>query len=160
MSIRCPRCGREYDVTVFQFGRNVKCACGEIVDALKPQEERIGGMGGGKMIDSYSFGSVTIDGKIYTSDVIIYPDRIDSDWWRKQGHSLCVEDIEEVLAEKPEVIIIGCGASGAMSIPWETRDWIESLGIELIAQNTSEAVATHNELCSKKKVITCLHLTC
>lgn len=31
MSIRCPRCGREFDVTLFQFGRRVRCPCGEIV---------------------------------------------------------------------------------------------------------------------------------
>jgi DNA-directed RNA polymerase subunit RPC12/RpoP len=31
MSIRCPRCGREYDVTLFQFGKRVKCPCGGIV---------------------------------------------------------------------------------------------------------------------------------
>lgn len=28
MAIVCPRCGREYDVTLFQFGRTVDCACG------------------------------------------------------------------------------------------------------------------------------------
>lgn len=31
MAIRCPRCAREYDVTLFQFGRTVDCACGERV---------------------------------------------------------------------------------------------------------------------------------
>jgi len=31
MSVRCPRCGREYDVTLFQFGKRVECACGGIV---------------------------------------------------------------------------------------------------------------------------------
>jgi len=28
MAIGCPRCGREYDVTLFQFERTVRCACG------------------------------------------------------------------------------------------------------------------------------------
>lgn len=31
MAIRCPGCGREYDVTLFQFGRTIRCACGERV---------------------------------------------------------------------------------------------------------------------------------
>ena len=31
MSIRCPHCGHEFDVTLFQFGRRVRCSCGEIV---------------------------------------------------------------------------------------------------------------------------------
>ena len=28
MAIRCPSCGRAYDVTRFQFGRTIRCACG------------------------------------------------------------------------------------------------------------------------------------
>src|SRR4028119_1259515 len=28
MAINCSRCGRQYDVTLFQFGRTINCACG------------------------------------------------------------------------------------------------------------------------------------
>jgi uncharacterized protein with PIN domain len=28
MAIQCPDCGREYDVTLFQFGRTLHCTCG------------------------------------------------------------------------------------------------------------------------------------
>ena len=38
MAIRCTRCGREYDVTLFQFGRTIHCTCGTRVDL----ESRIG----------------------------------------------------------------------------------------------------------------------
>ena len=31
MAISCPKCGRQYDVTLFQFGRTINCACGERV---------------------------------------------------------------------------------------------------------------------------------
>jgi dsDNA-specific endonuclease/ATPase MutS2 len=31
MAIECPRCGRPYDVTLFQFGAAVDCDCGERV---------------------------------------------------------------------------------------------------------------------------------
>ena len=32
MAVSCPRCGRQYDVTLFQFGRSVDCDCGECVE--------------------------------------------------------------------------------------------------------------------------------
>lgn len=32
MAIRCPKCGHEYDVTLFQFGKKVKCDCGTEID--------------------------------------------------------------------------------------------------------------------------------
>ena len=44
-------------------------------------------------IDSYSFGQIVIDARAYASDVIIYSDRVDAAWWRKEGHRLHPEDI-------------------------------------------------------------------
>ncbi len=35
MSIQCPKCGREYDVTLFQFGRTIHCTCGARVGLEK-----------------------------------------------------------------------------------------------------------------------------
>jgi len=29
MAIRCPHCGQEYDVALFQFDRNIRCSCGK-----------------------------------------------------------------------------------------------------------------------------------
>ena len=36
MGVPCPRCGRSYDVTLFQFGRTIWCTCGQRV-ALEPR---------------------------------------------------------------------------------------------------------------------------
>lgn len=40
MAITCPRCNRQYDITLFQFGRRIVCECGELVKAegLGPSE--------------------------------------------------------------------------------------------------------------------------
>ena len=32
MAIKCPQCGAEYDVTLFTFGRRIRCDCGAWVD--------------------------------------------------------------------------------------------------------------------------------
>ena len=112
------------------------------------------------MIESYSFGSMVVDGKEYTSDLIIYPDRIQSSWWRIEGHRLSIEDIQEILEAKPEVLVVGTGASGLVEIPEETEKHIRSKGIRLIAQKTEEAYKTFNELSKSKKVIGAFHLTC
>ncbi len=40
MSVPCARCGREYDVTLFEFGRTLWCTCGSRV-GLEPRIERI-----------------------------------------------------------------------------------------------------------------------
>ena len=40
MAVPCPRCGREYDVTLFEFGRTLWCTCGSRV-GLAPRERRL-----------------------------------------------------------------------------------------------------------------------
>lgn len=44
MAILCPNCGREYDVTLFQFGRTIHCTCGARVglEAQQPPRRRAG----------------------------------------------------------------------------------------------------------------------
>ena len=118
-------------------------------------------------IKHYSFGNITIDGKGYTSDVIIYPDRVDSSWWRKEGHNLQIEDLGDVVKAKPDILVIGTGASGVMEVPKETVTYLESKGIKVYAVRTGEAVDLFNKLQSKsggggkaEVVVAALHLTC
>lgn len=112
------------------------------------------------MIENYEFGRIVIDGKVYTSDVIIYPDRVDGDWWRREGHELCLSDLSKILLERPEVLIIGTGNAGIMRVLEETQSLCLSKGIELIAEPTDRACKTYNRLSSQKKVVAALHLTC
>jgi len=81
-------------------------------------------------IDSYSFGVMKVNGIEYTSDLIIFPDRIRSNWWRKQGHSLAIEDLDDVLDFKPEVLVVGKGVSGLMEMPASTEKLLQQAGIE------------------------------
>jgi uncharacterized protein with PIN domain len=39
VSVPCPRCGRDYDVALFQFGRTIDCSCGYPV-GLEPRVRR------------------------------------------------------------------------------------------------------------------------
>lgn len=111
-------------------------------------------------IESYQFGNITIGGKTYTSDVIIYPDRVDSSWWRKQGHRLSIEDLKGIMEAEPEVLVVGMGSPGLMQVPPETRDYIEARGIELVVEPTDKAWKTYNRLKDSRKVVAALHLTC
>ncbi|MBE0425087.1 MAG: Mth938-like domain-containing protein [Nitrospirae bacterium] len=112
-------------------------------------------------IEHYSFGKITIDGKTYTSDVIIYPGRVDSSWWRKEGHRLQTDDLTDIVNAKPEVLVVGTGYSGLMVVPKETIAYLNSKGIEVSVDLTTKAVDLFNKLQSKDKVvIAALHLTC
>lgn len=112
-------------------------------------------------IDSYQFGKIVVDGQVYTSDLIMVGDTVHANWWRKQGHSLAVEDLETVIAAKPAILVVGCGASGMMQVPEQTRQVLEADEIGVEALNTDKAVERFNELTAQgASVAAALHLTC
>jgi hypothetical protein len=112
------------------------------------------------MIEDYGFGRVVVDGTAYTSDVIIYPDRVDDGWWRKEGHRLCMADLEEALASNPDVIVVGTGAHGVMAVPDDVRQQLSDKGIDLRTAKTAQACEIYNETAHQKRAVAALHLTC
>jgi hypothetical protein len=111
-------------------------------------------------ITSYRFGRIEIDGQVYTKDVIILPDRVIGDWWRREGHALRPTDLESVLDAAPLTLIVGQGAFGRMQVTDETRKLLVERGIELLALPTKEACKRYGELKERRDVAAALHLTC
>ncbi len=112
-------------------------------------------------IDSYQFGKIVIDRVDYSSDCIILGEAVHSNWWRKQVHSLSAEDLQAVIAAKPTVLVVGCGASALMKVPEETRQALQKNNIQTEALDTHKAVERFNELSQEGvNVAAALHLTC
>lgn len=111
------------------------------------------------VIESYSFGRMVIDGRTYTSDLIIAGDEVFPNWWRKEGHRLQPEDLKTAVDSKPDVLVIGTGAYGIMTVPEETIKYLEEAGIEVICQPTGQAVELFNKITDRKKAAA-FHLTC
>ena len=103
---------------------------------------------------------MVVNGKQHTRDLILLPDRVVANWWRKNGHRLDVEDLREVLDAGVEVLVVGTGAYGRMSVPEETSQALEAAGIELRAARTGEAWQTYNDLLTHQRTAGAFHLTC
>ena len=113
------------------------------------------------MIEDYRFGNIKIDGKDYTSDVKIINGKVKPNWWRKEGHNLFPEDIQDILEAKPEVLVVGTGAYGVMKISSQVRKLLEQEKIELIEAKTDKSCQIYNQLLQTgKKVAFAAHLTC
>jgi len=112
------------------------------------------------IVDSYQFGLIVVNGESYTSDVVIFPDRVKDNWRRKMSHQLHLDELSEAIAEVPEVLIVGTGAAGLVKVLPEVKQSLEALGIKLIAQPTNEACQMYNQLCQSQRVVAALHLTC
>ena len=113
-------------------------------------------------IDRYSFGRMTVNGKEFTSDLILYPDgQIQDNWWREQGHSLVPEDIAALLDAVPRELIIGTGASGLMTVSERVMELCREHGIKVSVYPTAAAVTQFNEAAEAgTSVAASFHLTC
>jgi hypothetical protein len=113
-------------------------------------------------IDSYSFGRMTIGGRDFTSDLIIFPDgRIQGSWWRMRGHRLAAADIVKVIEAAPQKVIIGTGANGLMRVSENLLATCKRRAIDVEAVDTGAAVARFNEaIQAGTSVAACFHLGC
>ena len=112
-------------------------------------------------IDDYDFGWMVIDGQRYDQDLIIAGDKVIPNWWRQEGHSLALADLEAVLAVAPDLLVVGTGETGRMRIPRETREALGEKGIVLEAYDTAAAINRFNQLTAAgRNVSGAFHLTC
>ena len=113
------------------------------------------------MIEKYNFGRMTINGRKYREDLKIIESRVKTGWQRDRGHLVDAEDLADVLASPPGVLVVGMGYIGRMKIAENLRAVLSEKQIELIAARTPEAQRIFNRLDSEgKNVIGVFHLTC
>ena len=109
-----------------------------------------------------SFGSVEIDGVLYTKDVVIdrgavrkrkkKPSKIHR---KDYGHTPLSAD--EDIPWNCDVLVIGTGYEGAMPVMEEVYMVAKRRGVELRVMNTREAI---EELRAAEGANAILHLTC
>lgn len=112
-------------------------------------------------IDTYQFGSVTIDGKAYTKDIVIHNTSIEkrkkkkSKQYKSQyGHTPL--SVEENIPWECKKLVIGTGIHGKLPVMDEVKQEANRRGVDLIIRTTPEALDYLNE--PETNLI--LHLTC
>lgn len=111
-------------------------------------------------IQDYTFGRIVIDNRTFTSDLIVHGGEILSNWWRKQGHCVDMDDLERVPLKAGSHLIIGTGYSGLMAVDRSVEEYCSRNKIDLEAMTTPEAVTRFNTLSGQKNLIGAFHLTC
>jgi len=110
-------------------------------------------------LGKYHFGRIEVDGVPYEQDLEILLQEVRA-WRRKEGHRVYSEDLAGVLAEGPQVLIVGTGYTGLLRVTPMAERLVRDRGIELDVLRTGEAVDAYNELAPRKRVCALLHLTC
>lgn len=108
------------------------------------------------MIDGTTFGSVTVDGKTYDHDIWIFADNTIKP--RTKSHEFEKGELELLAMAGPEVIIVGTGQSGCVTVFEGAKQYAKEKGITLLTAETPEAITKFNEITAKKAAA--IHVTC
>ena len=111
-------------------------------------------------IDSYSFGTMVVEGAPYTVDLILLPDQVLPNWRRTAGHIVAPEDLTRIVEIQPELVIFGTGFYGEVKVSSAAQDLMKNEGISWVAERTEEAVRIYNERSGEGRVVGAFHLTC
>jgi hypothetical protein len=112
-------------------------------------------------IDSTEFGSITVNSKKHNSDVIVSYRGSVQKAETQLKHLISKKELGLMLAEEPEIIVIGTGVEGDMQISSDVRRMAEQKGIQILDFQSPEAIKKFNQLCeSGRKVVAFVHITC
>jgi len=113
-------------------------------------------------IDSYGFGRIRIDGADYANDVLVLRDRVLSPWWRQAGgHVYAPQDLETLIALVPEVVCLGTGYFGRVTVQAAAVEAFEAEGSRVLVGRTGRMVEEYNRLVEEGcDAAAALHLTC
>lgn len=116
-------------------------------------------------IDSFSFGSIVVDGKKYRKDLIFLPD--DTVKQRKGGflmfgsHDIKKQEIEELFQAGAEVALVGIGTSSKARVSDEGKNYAQEANLELSILPSHDVVEKWNQMLGQgKKVAALIHITC
>jgi hypothetical protein len=112
-------------------------------------------------LGTYRFGRIDIEGQPYRADVIVTPKGVVEAWWRGRSHTVAVDDLTEIIATRPDILVVGTGYFGRMVVSDDARRHLQAHEIELREARTPQAVAEFNRLQARHaRIAAALHLTC
>ncbi len=113
------------------------------------------------MISSFSFGRIVVNSQTYNNDIKIVSGNLVPDWWRRSGHLVEIEDIQDILDSSTDIIVIGKGQPGYMNTSDRLRQYLQQNHFRLIEEPTSDAIQTFTLLTSEgKRVSGGFHVGC
>lgn len=101
-----------------------------------------------KVIQSYGKGTIKISGQVYTTPVLVYPDRVEIwDVSQTDPEQFTAKDFGQIAknAQDVDVILFGCG-DGMIFIKPDLRAALKVDSLNIEAMDTGAACRTYNVL--------------
>lgn len=104
------------------------------------------------LITAYDESYIEINKQRYTQSLIVMPDMVVNDWPVTDFANLSAEHFQQIGDLKPEVVLLGAGASHQFLHPRHYQNLTEN-GIALECMTTAAACRTYNILMSEGRTV-------
>ncbi len=116
-------------------------------------------------VDSFSFGSIVVNGKRYSGDLLLHADgrivKRKGRFWKFGSHAIRREEIEELLKTGPDTLIIGTGTNGKARLSPDAESLMRESGIESVVVPSPQAADRFNRcLAEGRRPAALIHITC
>jgi hypothetical protein len=111
-------------------------------------------------VDGFRFGRITIDGKDYRRDMIIFPDGVDLTWSREASHLLDKADLNAVFDRGLQALIVGTGVFGSMAVAPAALESLRAAQVEVLLLRSGAACEEYNRRRVQQSTVLAIHLTC
>lgn len=111
------------------------------------------------------FGSVKLDGQVYTGDIYI---RADAKVKKRKkriakavygtSHKLGPAELVRVCKGRPELLIVGAGRDGMLALESAGEEYLRARGIEFVVKPSGEAAEAFNAARRRRALL--MHVTC
>jgi uncharacterized protein len=96
-------------------------------------------------VQGYAVDRITISERDYCASLVVTPNRIIPDWGPVRIDQLGEAEMAALLADQPQVIIIGTGSRQRLPEP-RAHSWLMSHGVGVEIMDTGAACRTYNIL--------------
>ena len=115
-------------------------------------------------ITSFRWGQIIDSSGRTFKDARLFPGGAEEWDWRKTGtrHDPGIQaaDLSDLLAMKPDVVILSRGMDLVLQVPQTTIDFARSHAVTVLVLQSEQAVAEYNRRISKERVVALVHSTC
>jgi hypothetical protein len=115
-------------------------------------------------IASFQWGQIVDSTARVFKDARLFPGGVEEWDWRKTGTrhdpGIQIADLEDLLATKPDVVILSRGVDLVLQVPQATIDFARTHAANVLVLQSEQAVAEYNRRIAGERVVALVHSTC
>ncbi len=115
-------------------------------------------------VTGFRWGEIVVAGDRTFKDARLFPGGAEEWDWRKTGtrHDPGIQttDLADLLAMKPDVIILSRGVDLVLQVPQAKIDYAKAHAPTVLVLQSEQAIAEYNKRIASERIVALIHSTC